>query len=360
MRTSWPGFEQTNDRRIRDVPDQLIVITGAGASRDATNRFPQSEEFRPPLVTELFTERPAFTQILAQYPDAQSLAPDLRAASLSTDGIGLETYLREHIIRSPQAYDRRRYSSIPLYLQHLLHDVSRHFTTHPVNYDRLVNATLRSASEVVFVTLNYDTILDGRLSLHSPIAAMDDYVRPGGHWSLIKLHGSTNWTRRVLNDLDETADSLLVRPVASLGEALSLSEEIEFSDQENIAQVRNPDAGVFRYPALSVPLGPEDELNCPDDHVSFLRERLQAADGLHVLTIGYSGLDSALLRLLRDSGNSLRSLLAVNLNRESASEASARIARAFSRRMSPDGTGFESSFEAFARSDAMQRHLSGL
>src|SRR4051794_496468 len=139
------------------VPEQLIVITGAGASHDATRVAPLQEDWRPPLVVNLFAELPRFTAILDFYPDAQSLAPDLRAATRA-GAVGLETYLREHVVGSASAYDRRRYRAIPLYLQHLFFDVSSHFTTHPVNYDRLVNAALRSADEAVFLTLNYDTL----------------------------------------------------------------------------------------------------------------------------------------------------------------------------------------------------------
>ena len=38
------------------------------------------------------------------------------------------------------------------------HAGRKRFTSHPVNYDRLVNAALRAAEKVVFLTLNYDTL----------------------------------------------------------------------------------------------------------------------------------------------------------------------------------------------------------
>jgi hypothetical protein len=148
------------------VPEQLVVITGAGASKDSTQSAPLNPDYRPPLVTELFDERRAFTDILRLYPDAQTLAPDLRAA-IRGGSIGLETYLRDHVLHSSSDYDKRRYSSIPLYLQHVLFEVSENFTEHPVNYDRLINAALRSANEVLFITLNYDTHLARQEALSS-------------------------------------------------------------------------------------------------------------------------------------------------------------------------------------------------
>ena len=173
------------------------MITGAGASFDCTGIEPRDGGWIPPLVKELFAERPAFHPILGLYPDAQTLAPDLRIAT-RTGSVGLETYLRDQVLHSPSAYDRRRYRAIPLYLQHLPHEVSENYTTHPVNYDRLINGVLRSADEVIFLTLNQDTILDSRLEQHAHVRSLSDYIRPDFAWSLIKLHGSVDWARRIV------------------------------------------------------------------------------------------------------------------------------------------------------------------
>ncbi len=341
------------------MPEQLIVITGAGASRDATNSYPFEEAWRPPLVGKLFADRAKFTEVLGYYPDAQTLAPDLRAASGSKTGLTLETYLREHIVNSSNEYDRRRYRAVPLYLQHLLFDVGRLFTPHAANYDRLVNATLRASSNVVFVTLNYDTILDNRLALRDPIDEMADYIRTETPWSLVKLHGSVNWVRRILNEI-RGGDMYLTSVLGRLGDDLALADEIEYIRAGGLETLRR--AGQpprIYYPALSVPLGPDDELNCPPDHVAFLIERLQATDGLDILTIGYSGLDSAVLDLLRKSGNSLRSLLVVNHTTDHSFAAAENIAKALGSEASREMAG-PSGFHEFSQGDELASYLSKL
>ena len=341
------------------MPEQLIVITGAGASFDSTGTEPRDLNWQPPLVKDLFAERTAFHPILGLYPDAQTLAPDLRVAT-RTGSVGLETYLRDHVLRSASAYDRRRYRAIPLYLQHLLHDVSAHYTSHPVNYDRLVNGVLRAADEVIFLTLNYDTILDSRLEQHARIRSIDDYIRPDFAWSLIKLHGSVDWARQIIGvdaDSAEMDDPYLSDFVAMLPDEPQLSKEIELR-RLDIQRLRRSKPNLY-YPAVSVPLGPDDELNCPESHLDFIRKRLVATDGLNILSVGYSGLDSGLLQLLADSGNSIRSLFAVNHEGVSALEAATRIATAFSDVAHPD-MAYAGTFESFTQSGGLEEYLTTL
>jgi hypothetical protein len=116
----------------------------------------------------------------------------------------------------------------------------------------------------------------------------------------------------------------------SLGadEELRLSPTIQLRRRGDMHATRFQD-GTLYYPALSVPLGPEDELNCASDHRDYALSRLAAEDGLQILTVGYSGLDSGVRDLLRESGNSLRSLYVVNANGGTAIEAAGRICGAF-------------------------------
>jgi hypothetical protein len=70
--------------------------------------------------------------------------------------------------------------------------------------------------------------------------------------------------------------------------------------------------GSLFYPALSVPVGEEDELVCPPQHVDFLRERLAASQPRHLLLIGYSGNDREVLALVRESERGIKTLTVVD------------------------------------------------
>jgi hypothetical protein len=141
----------------------------------------------------LFDKR--FQDILHAYPLAEQVAPDIRIA-VESGQIALEKYLLEELRDSPHDHLRRCYQAVPLYLQHLFYEVSRAYTKHPDNYDRLITEALR-LDRVTFVTLNYDTLLDERLSIDQGIASLNEYVDPRRRWSLMKLHGSIHWGERV-------------------------------------------------------------------------------------------------------------------------------------------------------------------
>ena len=286
--------------------------------------------WRPPLVTGLFSTDEPFSSILAQYPYAQAAAADIRFHT--ANGVALEAFLRERL-RDARTPDRRRqYVSVPLYLQHLFHAISdsTRFTDNPDNYHRLVNATLE-LPEVIFVTLNYDTLLDRTLAIRSPLDSMDAYVEEGRGWSLVKLHGSVNWARLVVSlglpSIVTDDRPTFARTFQALGADFELADEIVFrrSDQQGVDAVAEIerlrfDNGPPRlyYPALSVPVGADDELQCPGSHVAFLRERLSALGALNLLVIGYSGLDREVINLLAESGSELRSLSVVSKTEDGA------------------------------------------
>jgi hypothetical protein len=338
----------------------LVVILGAGASRACSPRGGQ-ERFLPPLTADLFDAR--YADILRNYPLGEAAAADIRVV-VDSGAIAIERFLRERLRESPDPYARRRYVQIPLYLQELLTEVSYHYTAQPDNFDRLINAAL-SLESVLFVTLNYDVILDQRLALQGgDIRSMDDYAREDRNWALIKLHGSVNWARAVnvpgLKSV--TVDSRMAIAFAELGEELeqAIDPEIHLRQIADMQEFRyDAKIPILFFPALSAPLGSEDELVCPPSHVEFLSQKLRSADGLNLLVIGYSGLDQEVLRLLADSNNAVRSLLVINHDPESGRETSTRIMEQF--RVEAPGPGASNQdFNHWAQSSELDDYFDGL
>ena len=122
----------------------LFVILGAGASYDASEYY-GSVESRPPLTAGLFARR--FDPILEDYPMAVNAAPDIRDAISGAGAIpavSLEDHLRLRYAESADEYDKRRYLSLPLYLQHVLLSVSGRGVPQSHHFDRLLNRLVGS------------------------------------------------------------------------------------------------------------------------------------------------------------------------------------------------------------------------
>jgi hypothetical protein len=96
------------------------------------------------------------------------------------ESLVLERHLRETYRDSPHPHERLKYAGMPLYLQDLLWHSSHEYAHSPDNIDRLLSSLL-TLPDVVFVSLNYDTILDDRLDTFSKMEHISDYiVRVGG------------------------------------------------------------------------------------------------------------------------------------------------------------------------------------
>lgn len=294
------------------------MILGAGASTDsATDDYIVDGQWRPPLVKDLFSSR--YSPVLDDYPFAQEVAADLGPDE--RPALSIEQFIRERYRGSDHPPNRRKYHSIPPYLQDLLHACTRNFARAPDNYLRLMSALLE-LPETLFVTLNYDLMLDWRLAYHSPIHSLDDYIaQREPQWSLIKLHGSVNWGQAIRGPQGFSFET----PPADL----DLDDQIVITGGANtrVDELRGNGGPNSYYPALSVPVGQDDELVCPPLHVEFLQDRLATADALHLLIIGYSANDLEVLKLLKDSETDIESVLIVNRSEDDCGHVEGQLGR---------------------------------
>jgi hypothetical protein len=349
------------------VARNLVVITGAGASYDCASEMVDKTQRRPPLVKDLFGTD--FADILLQYPLAQAAATDIRRAigPGAESAIQLEDFLREQMRDAESTYAQRRYKQIPLYLQHVLFEVSKTdgsgYTRDVDNYNALVNGALEF-EKVLFLTLNYDTLLDDRLFNYSPLVDMSSYVTADPRWALVKLHGSVNWGRRASRSWDTPGvmgNRLFAEFEYTIEAVNRVIDETPIGGLGNIELRRNEDLPERRfdgkdvyYPALSVPLGSEDEIVCDEAHQSAARGRLKSGDGVHLLVIGYSGLDQEVIKLLRESDASLRTFLVANGSLERSREGAEAIGEAFSGFELGDRNLFDGGFTDLVKSGRLR------
>jgi hypothetical protein len=313
--------------------DTLFVVLGAGSSYAASSLYADGLLTRPPLVRDLFDARWHF--ILDEYPMAKHAAPDIRDAMIGAgaDAVSLEEYLRTQYRHSDDPYDKRRWYSIVAYLQHLLWWVSlpdlraTGAETRPAEYrydpdrlSRVANLLLREWHHVCFITLNYDLILDRYLAALDSLVSIQQFIAHP-RWSLVKLHGSVTWKYKLAQSVD------LSDPPANLDDLLERGQifhDWRFDDSARYV-VQDGNSTVPGFPALSAPLGEEDELVCPPEHVAFVRDRLREADALDLLVIGYSAYDKAVLHLIAETGREIRSLYVVSETPDAAQAVGERI-----------------------------------
>jgi hypothetical protein len=337
--------------------DRLFVVVGAGATRGcAPENVPRNLGYLPPLVTDLFQPGQShLSEVLAKYPLAKLAAADLRGVG---DSLAIEEVIRTRYRDSEQDLDQRIFRGIPPYLQEQLHTVSYEYSGFPQNYESLVTNLLR-LPEVIFISLNYDVVLDRVLTSVTPlIGSISWYIQPDRNWSMVKLHGSVNWVRH--SNLNE--GTLFTDPP----EDLQLDEEIVLRPMDELWKIRGlsgPSGGFahgdLHYPVLSVPIGEADELACPDTHVDFLKSKLDASQPLHLLFVGYSGNDEEVISLIRDSGRGIKTLTVVDTSREASEAVFTRLNERHGLQAEEIGLS-EVAFDGWVASGELQRYVESL
>jgi len=264
---------------------------------------------RPPLTRSLFST-PAAHDLLKTYALAQSAGDAVVREMRDDSTLAFEQALR-NLRDDGHAHHLLMSMALPLYLQALLLGYSETLHADALRYSALVDELLKLKTRVYFISLNYDTLLDYRLGALSPLRSMSSYIDTGMNWCLIKPHGSVNWYYETEASFDPRAPG----PVAS-----QKASEIQCvpADSFDLRVVRGTvsrsDAHLEtrRYPAIALPEGPKDELVLPEDHLFRLKGALQAAQEIDLLVLGYSGLDTEVLELVRSNCQRIRRMTVVN------------------------------------------------
>ncbi|MEJ7655285.1 MAG: hypothetical protein WKH64_19095 [Chloroflexia bacterium] len=102
-------------------------------------------------MRELFDGR--FAGVLNRYPMAQFAAADIRR--LDQSSVSIEQFLREEYASSTVELAKRKFLSVPLYLQDVMLHVSYRHSPQPDNYDLLISYLFDVLAETAECTVRY-------------------------------------------------------------------------------------------------------------------------------------------------------------------------------------------------------------
>ena len=281
----------------------MCVILGAGASKDVHNGSApilNQGNYKPPLARDLFdiSEHPDYFPLLSPYPGAESLAARLSPLSHSNE-FDLEGELRK-LAEHQDGRIRQQFKHVPPYLRDLLWRANYQYTPLAGTYLQLVHTLLAdSPHHVLFLVLNYDTLLSQTLQLFDSTFVFDSvstYVRPDRQAKIVKLHGSINWFKLIGGSH---------RP----WEALVRSQDVFKRTPDDAIHIHDTEGPLMSvlitnnrpYPILTAPLAGKGmaDIVCPSKHIQAAKTFLK--DCRKFLIIGTSGRDQDLLSLLDEA-----------------------------------------------------------
>jgi hypothetical protein len=289
------------------VSTPIIVLVGAGASFASGDVGPDE---RPPLTRQLFDCARA-QRLLTTYTLAREAHSVITREMRGDTTIAFEEALRR-LQTDGFPHHEQMAAAVPPFLQALLLEYSESLDARCVRYGILVDELLKLRTTVVFVSLNYDTLLDNRLAAFSPLNSMSDYIEAPLGWSLIKPHGSVAWffeQPAAFDPRTPPGDRPIVRQAIECKPTTAFDlADLRASDSAN------PHGPCVRYPALALPDGPKDELVLPLEHLDHLRGILGSSPEIYLLVLGYSALDTEILKLITESRCKVRRMTVVNFD----------------------------------------------
>lgn len=280
---------------------KLTVILGAGASASVFNSHPNT--LKSPIADELFNQD--YRVFLERYPLAEILGNTLVRKLRQNNSTGLEKLLKYYNNQLEKGKDTppiREFLQMRPYFRDLFGSVTNRFSTAtPYEFSNLVNAvTEANIKEVLFLTLNYDNLLETVLSRIEGLgfSKEEDYINR--KWSLVKLHGSINWAKKFKTEYRPASISTETYVEFLRTVSLPLDLETAFLFMNFKATENNNFYDNYPiYPALTVPVYGKYEFNCPESHLK--RAKTILSECKNYLIIGTSGKDKDLMDLLKDN-----------------------------------------------------------
>lgn len=362
----------------------LLVILGAGATADwSPGRARSDFAWGSPLTDELVADTPNSRSLLNEIPDlaASGLVAHVRGElSRNAAGQTLETILDE--AAKPDDELSRELIAFRLYVQAYLCRVSTDGLAEvggATNQFLLVRALehwRRSGDEpILYVTFNYDTVLDQALAGQygwKPNGDLSSYIQDA-RFRLLKLHGSYNWGQVTTNpspwgygvgpgvDWKRTFREEILRLAATGGLNVTtqlrlLTERISNQGADWVHTQEKPERNLLMVPALAVPLRSKARFVCPLEHVEELNRLLPEVD--RILSVGWKAGEPHFIERLGAIPPNAR-LLVVNRTAHSRRAVAETISARTSVRLEPDDDGDRKhAFTELVRSGALGRFLS--
>ncbi len=288
-----------------------LIIFGAGASYYSlhtkyNSNSSENELWKPPLANEIFSNRVNFIEILKNFDGAMSLKSQ---AILHPD---LEEYFQELWDFANDNNDNLSFAKIintQYFLQKLFMSISDQYgNLGDSNYDVISNFannySICKKSEILFVSFNYDILLERALErvLKIKFNSIDDYLKYNIKY--IKPHGSCNWFRNFGRRIGKGSIGSItgINPeffTKKLYEGSTSYEIIEQNlNEEFVLRNQFNTNEHFGLPQLLIPIKNKDEFVLPPNHFEYLENYLEKVE--EILIIGWKGTEEKFKNVLRN------------------------------------------------------------